>query len=401
VQPAVTLFGAPAGGSSDLHSVTILPGDRHRVSFAREAIELGRALDYVSGDRVLLHVVVREAFGALVVNDRTGAVWNRELSLPLSAADLAAPILIELCFEAAGVILRLPDGRSARFERWVCPAEAVELRCPPAITLELPERLAVAPTARAMPPQPQFVPMPKTQEAPAAPQAAPHAGATASAQGRSMAEVGALAPGGGVLLASALADGAASVTAIDLAPLDHAGWDALLQRLLAGGAARQRIRLQMAGLTDSYFPEQVGTFDLVSCRGLLHRLPDPFTALLHLRLVTRLRCEVAVPVLPPIFANVAGRQELINCGAIFVPTLIAPAKAILAAHLAALGPAAASLLSADAAPWVAGAELNLGQPWWLMTAAHVESLAVLAGFRVASSGLESDGITHRMLLDVP
>lgn len=472
-----------SAGAAGWPSMPIAAGAVHEVTFSRIAVERGRSLDYLDGDVVRLHVVVRASLGAVVVNDRRNDQWGDELRLPLDAKDLAGPVRITLAWQADGVHVRLPDGSGLTFNRWTADGAPVMLRqplgvgvhmadkpeaalpgsppapdpptpqppppspgtaaavadlapapvppqapqpapqqgappMPPAGTPELPAllRASLAPpplapadqaspllaataallaTPPAPPPAPAPVPPPAPAAAPVAP--APVAPAPAAggidrlpwlasvARGRRVAVFGALDTPGATLVRRALDAPAAAVTAIDDRALDDTAWDSLLDRLAPGAAAPEGLRLLGAALVDPYLPEQVGGHDLALCLDLLHRLPDPLGTLRALRQVAG-RCVVSVPVAPAqLGGDAAGAAfgddglDMSELGALYIPGLGPRLHAMAAAQLRG---------DKDAV--------------WLMTAAHAEHLARLAGFRIASSGpdIADPTGTHLMLLDV-
>jgi hypothetical protein len=372
--------------------VAIRPGTVHVVRFEPSAIESIRSLNYHGVGGILLHVVVRRDAGLVVINSQRDEGWGAEVRLELTPSELDGPIDLRLGFVEAGVALTLRDGRSILFDRWSGGAGPVEVAAPEGIFLHGAEG---APWAG---PPPEDFPAADLPAAVASRDPV-EAWLAAAAAGLRMAEIGALLAGEASLIPAALRLGAAEATAIDLLPRADAAWSAFEQRVVESVGRRDGLRLLSAALPDSDFAEQVGPFDIVACRGLLDRLPDPVGALLRLRQVTRGVCLLAVATVPELIENPAGTLDLRAQGALLVPLAAPDARAVLAEHLSDEPWLSTGMPEPGGPGWVVGTDIHVGARWWAMTAPFIDRLVAEAGFRCREVLSDAGDGMRQMLLE--
>ena len=370
-------------------SILVQPGDRHVLTFFREALEQEQSLNYLRDDAVCLHLVLRAEPPMLVANDCRLGEWQDELRIPLPAEALARPLVVVVDFRRFGARISVDGGQPHYFERWSCGAEPLELRLPGGIDLK---RVSQAEPAEAL----------RQPAAPAEAGPLSQAWLAALPPGGRFADLSALPFPEAELLSAALRQGAAAV-AIDGTGLSGGNWPLLQARLAAGGQlsaeALEAASFQSADLLDSYFAEQAGHYDLVACRGLLPHLPEPLAALRNLRRITALQCLIALPLLPERLATAAGALDLSATGQLCLPLASPQARAVVVAHFRALGADVAALLPEDAAGWMPAGDPELRRWWWLFTRPGLERLLPLAGFRILREAVAAGGLQQELVLE--
>lgn len=345
-------------------------GDALTVAFTPEALRYGRSLDIRRGTAVLFHLVVRPGREVVIANDHDGRGWGSDHSLRLANRTLESTIPLHIAFREEGAEVRLSDGQTMLFDRFVPDGTELEFVVPRGIMVS---------------------------------SALPSASSSTfdltgwlgqAAVDSSVAELGSLAAEPpGLLPLLALRKGAAAVTLVDVAPLAEPVWRPLQEVPAFASGRDKRAYLLQASWADPDLSEQVGPHDIVLCHDILPRAVDPLRLLLELRAMTKRSCFVSVPIVPDRIEGEHGAFDIASIGAVFLPTA-APG---LLAPLRAAAPDPADLIQ----PWVDRGECNPHARWWAMTRRHVEILVELAGFRVSRS-LLTDGPPQRLkvLLDV-
>jgi hypothetical protein len=212
--------------------------------------------------------------------------------------------------------------------------------------------------------------------------------------GGSFAEVGRLWNCQGELVTTAVEEGAHTATKLDHAPMGHGLWQEFRSHVEQRLQDASRVRIKSADILNSYFPAQVGSFDIVACPGLLHLMPEPGRALLNLRAVTQRAAFLSSMVVPEVIENTAGRIDLRDAGALYAPTLGERQKAILAEHFAGLGIDFATLVPSESSAWVKAGNFSRSWWWWFMTPRHVEALATMAGFAISARATDWPGRSY-------
>jgi hypothetical protein len=222
------------------------------------------------------------------------------------------------------------------------------------------------------------------------------------AAGRDVASIGDVWPAAmdESFVTLALLSGARSVTAIDATAPDHPARTALRERLAHLQGGRKRLSDVTASPGADDFAGQVGSFDVVVCRDMLARLPDPLGALMRLRRITRTACHVSVPVLPGTLAVGGVPMEIAPLGAIYLPGASAELLRGVADALGAAGADVKAMLPRSNMPWITEGHADRGHLWWGMTPGFLERIARLAGFRLLASAPEPDGVRHGVVLGV-
>ena len=203
-----------------------------------------------------------------------------------------------------------------------------------------------------------------------------------AAAGKSFAEVGGLWGTVNEQVTVAARAGATSTTMIDVAPEDTQEGGNLWERF--------RERAQSLGVDDTSFGrgnidnpetvERVGSYDVVSCSGVLYHCPDPLRTLRNLRAITSGTLILGTASIPETVSTVAGEVAVESGSALFVPALTHSQRAILGDWLFELGEVQAlgvnhPLESAwdleDYSAW-----------WWFFTRDYVAALLEIVGFEV-------------------
>lgn len=90
---------------------------RRAFLFTDKAVETGCSLDVLAGAEILLHIKVVPDRQLLVVNDRRGANWGRELAIPLPPGSWQGGLRVDLRCHETGVEIRAGDLPPRSFDR--------------------------------------------------------------------------------------------------------------------------------------------------------------------------------------------------------------------------------------------------------------------------------------------
>lgn len=204
-----------------------------------------------------------------------------------------------------------------------------------------------------------------------------------AAVGKSFAEVGGLWGITNEQVTVAARAGATSTTMIDVAS-SEAGEQNLWKQF--------QERAQSLGVTDTLCVEgsiddpatvqRVGSFDVVSCSGVLYHCPDPLHTLLNLRAITRETLILGTATIPESISGAAGTISVATGAALLVPALTQSQRAVLGQWLYENG--AVQALGVNH-PMQTNWDLNdYGAWWWFFTRDYVATLLRLTGFAVES-----------------
>jgi SAM-dependent methyltransferase len=135
-------------------------------------------------------------------------------------------------------------------------------------------------------------------------------------------------------------------------------------------AAASRVRFVQGDLHDPGTVEQLGTFDVVWCTGVLYHSPDPYRLIEHLRRLTHETLILGTRVVPEL-PGVEG-------GCVFYPALSESSRRAFAwLH----GREAPTMLGA-AAPFDRTPAVGYANYWWGITPSALLAMLNLARFRV-------------------
>jgi hypothetical protein len=214
-------------------------------------------------------------------------------------------------------------------------------------------------------------------------------------QGRSFADVGGLWGTVSEKVSVAHAAGAASLAMIDISSRDDR-WDEFDARRRSLGVPEVRtVRGDIQELVDA-MPDL--RFDVVHCSGVLYHLPEPYRLLRALRRASNAHVVLASTVTATTIVNDAGRLEVPEGSALFVPALTPAERAIVGAHWRPYVGDNALGLTRDVASWSLS---DFGPWWWLPTPRALATMCETAGFRVRDQASFWDGNSLALLLETP
>jgi SAM-dependent methyltransferase len=206
--------------------------------------------------------------------------------------------------------------------------------------------------------------------------------ATAAA-GKDFAEVGGLWGTVNEQVTVAARAGAASTTMIDVAPSDPVEGDEDLWELF-------RERAVSLGVTDTTCvqgsindPETVrraGSFDVVSCSGVIYHCPEPLHTLRQLRAITRETLILGTATMPETVSSPAGTVSVEPGAALLVPAMTQSQRAVLGQWVREVG--AAQALGVNYPMQSDWALDDFGAWWWFFTRDYVAALLRVSGFEV-------------------
>jgi hypothetical protein len=211
-------------------------------------------------------------------------------------------------------------------------------------------------------------------------------------QNKSFADVGGLWGTVNEKVSVAHRNGAASLTMIDVSPLDHSLWKAFHSRMEQLNVPD--VQCISANALDLSTRQPKLQFDVLHCAGVLYHLPNPMKLLSSLHAATAEYLILSTSVTATVVENEEGRLEIPSAAALFIPALRSDEQAILRADWAPfVGDHAAGLTQDtrwspdDFGPW-----------WWLPTIECLKSMCTSTGFRVVNDQSGWNGRTHVLLL---
>lgn len=152
-----------AGATDGAIALPLRPGEEHAILFGADALRFARSVNYAVGDDILLHLVVRPADDALIVNDLLDGRWGAEQRLPLAGAGGPEGLHVRVAVTGDGFRIGLGEATVLAFQARRGMAAAAELRSAPGITIGLPGQVGPpagpapeprAPSDRATAPRP-------------------------------------------------------------------------------------------------------------------------------------------------------------------------------------------------------------------------------------------------------
>ena len=147
-------------------------------------------------------------------------------------------------------------------------------------------------------------------------------------QGRTFAEVGGLWGVVNEQITVAAASGATELTMIDLAPKGGPDdlWKSFASRLEEHKVSK--VRCVNGSIDDPTVVEEVGSFDVVHCSGVLYHCPEPLHTLRNLRAITRENLVLGTATMPETIVTSAGTATVEPGAAMLVPAMNDSQRAI-------------------------------------------------------------------------
>lgn len=216
------------------------------------------------------------------------------------------------------------------------------------------------------------------------------------APGSSFMDIGGLWGTQNEKVSRAVKAGARKATMADITPPGHQMWrdfDAHCQRL-------QVTKYDCVQLDIVEPPAEYAALvhDVVHCSGIIYHVPDPYRMLANLRKLTGEWLILTSMVVPEHMANSVGRLQFPADRAAFVPSLLEPTRAIVAAHFDTLEVSVAAINApmSEGWRWPDGTP-NYGPWWWLMSPPYLRGLLSVAGFTVEDECWSWEGRSYSFL----
>jgi len=198
----------------------------------------------------------------------------------------------------------------------------------------------------------------------------------------------------------ALKAGARKATMADITPPGHQLWrdfDAHCRQLQASGYDCLQL-----DIVEPPKDHVALIHDVVHCSGIVYHVPDPYRMLANLRKLTAQHLIITSMVVPEHIANSVGRLDFPADRAAFVPSLLEPTRAIVAAHFDALGLSVAAINTPLGEAWRWPDDTpNYGPWWWLMSPAYLRGLLEVSGFTVEDECWSWEGRSYSFLPSAP
>lgn len=202
-----------------------------------------------------------------------------------------------------------------------------------------------------------------------------------AARGKTFAEVGGLWGTVNEQVTVAARAGASSTTMIDVAPVlegEDDLWDLFRARALELGVADTACI--QGSIDEAETIDGVGSFDVVSCSGVLYHCPEPLHTLRQLRAITGDKLILGTATMPETVTGPAGSVSVEPGSALLVPAMTVSQRAVLGAWLLELGEVQALGVNHPlATKWSLD---DYGAWWWFFTRDYVSALLRVAGFDV-------------------
>jgi SAM-dependent methyltransferase len=211
--------------------------------------------------------------------------------------------------------------------------------------------------------------------------------------GRSFVDVGGLWGTVNEKVSVADAAGASATTMLDMQPPDVELWDDFRDRLRELDV--DEYGCVSANIDDVGTPEQVGSFDVVHCSGVLYHAPNPVHTLTQLRRICTEHLILTSVVVPERMETSDGAIELESGELLFIPHLPPERHAILRNYFELAGIPGSIGVQSPVERWEVS---NYGAWWWIFTRPVLRQLASATSFEVIDEGDAWDGRAHCLLL---
>ena len=212
-------------------------------------------------------------------------------------------------------------------------------------------------------------------------------------KGKSFIDVGPLWTLANEKLSTAYNAGATSLTAFDTYPSYAPEWTDLRSRLRGFGI--EDVRCITGAATSPSFFQDCGVHDVVYCSGVIYHLASPMILLENLYKVTSDTLILNSMTVPEVIENEAGRIDLGDAGALFVPALVGDQLEIVKTRFDSFALKVHAINTSYGQPWYwAPGQVNFGPWWWLLTPSLISKMLETAGFRVEEVGETWPGRAH-------
>jgi SAM-dependent methyltransferase len=203
--------------------------------------------------------------------------------------------------------------------------------------------------------------------------------ATATA-GKSFAEVGGLWGTVNEQVTVAARAGATATTMIDVAPSDGDEdlWALFRERAASLGVTGTTCL--EGSIDDPETARRAGSFDVVSCSGVIYHCPEPLHTLRQLRAITRETLILGTATMPETVSGPAGTVSVEPGAALLVPAMTQSQLVVLGEWLREVGGGTALGVNYPLESDWALDDYNAW--WWFFTRDYVATLLRLAGFEV-------------------
>jgi SAM-dependent methyltransferase len=211
----------------------------------------------------------------------------------------------------------------------------------------------------------------------------------AAAAGKSFAEVGGLWGTVNEQVTVAASAGATATTMIDVAPTDGDEdlWELFRERAASLGVTGTTC--VQGSIDDPETVQRAGSFDVVSCSGVIYHCPDPLHTLRHLRAITRETLILGTATMPETVSIAAGTVSVEPGAALLVPAMSQSQRAVLGEWLREVG--AVQSVGVNYPMQTEWALDDYGAWWWFFTRDYVAALLRIAGFEVETLASYWDG----------
>jgi len=193
-------------------------------------------------------------------------------------------------------------------------------------------------------------------------------------------------------------------------PLDHPFWKDFEERCRERHLENYR---KLQGDINRLDPEQIGTFEMVHCSGVLYHMPDPVSAILRLRSVTERYLILSSAVVPSRIVTSQGAELNLPPGcALFVPAIDGAVAKALRQYWSACGVELPEVGQGTAGPWMRYGKdakksrmgsIDYSSWWWFFTERALEGMLQTAGFKIVDkhAGWGSRAMSYLCERDTP
>jgi hypothetical protein len=204
-----------------------------------------------------------------------------------------------------------------------------------------------------------------------------------AAAGKTFAEVGGLWGTVNEQVTVAARAGATATTMIDVAPTDLGEGEDDLWQLFRDRAASLGVTdttCVQGSIDDPELVGRAGSFDVVSCSGVIYHCAEPLHTLQQLRAITRETLILGTATMPETVSGPAGTVSVEPGSALLVPAMPQTQRTIMGEWLREVGGVQA--LGVNHPMQTDWALDDYGAWWWFFTRDYVVALLRMAGFEV-------------------
>lgn len=220
----------------------------------------------------------------------------------------------------------------------------------------------------------------------------------AVAGGKTFADVGGLWGTVNERVSVAMLGGSGRTVMIDMQKLGHPLWHAFYERCTELGVSGYESIT--ADAMDSRLAEQVGTFDVVHCSGVIYHVPSPLDLIRNLALITREHLILNSTVVPALVSTASGRCTIDPAQPCFVPFMNEHERRVYGEHFESHGLTIAHLNGQPVEHWVnpRTQAIDYSPWWWLFTPANLRRYLALCGLEIIDEGFTWEGKAYGFFL---